>query len=441
MLTDERVDELVQYDTGRVHCSIYTDPEIFQYEMERIFHRAWNYIGHESEISQTGDYKTTYIGQVPIILSRDEEGDVHVLVNRCLHRGTTVCQREHGNSNYFRCEYHGWTYKNDGALSGVRHRPGYSSEEFEALPKTLARVPRVASYRGLLFASFDPEIMPIEEYLGVAKDYLDDWLDTSPTGQMVVTGGVWKHLYEANWKLGLEGSDERYHVGALHRILSVSFKRETGTNLQIVPKNLRDLATKDAGHGHGISEMTSEAFPYPWRDLYPQEYVDGLVERLGEKRTTQVLSRSMRLHLFPNVSFGPYDIRVFRPISPDRTEVHQYHVALPDIPGVTERVNEQRIKTHADFYGPAGLIGADDLEMFPRLQEGYRAQAIDGVTPWVWFNRGSSSAQRDQRGALVGEDQCELSQRSIYGGWSEFMKRQPSQPAQRKTKVKGAARP
>lgn len=421
MLSDERIDELVDYERGRVHASIYSDPEVFDTEMDRIFRQNWVYLGHESEIAQPGDYKTTYIGQVPVILSRTEDGAIHVLINRCIHRGTTVCQWESGNSSFFKCEYHGWTYQNNGDLVGVTQRSGYAPAEFEGIAGRLDRVAVVDSYRGLIFGSMSAEVLPLQSFLGVTKRYIDDWMDASPTGEVVVTGGVWKHTYDANWKIGLEGSDERYHVDQLHKVARVLVERSTGKPFRFQPPNLSWLQTIDAGHGHGISEINSDQMPRPWRDTNPPEYVAALLERLGQQRTAEVLGRWARWHTFPNVAFTTDNIRVIRPISPNRTEVYQYHVSFPEVPGVTERINEQRVKEHQRFYGPAGYIGPEDHEMFSRMQEGYRALG-GGLNPWVWFNRGATTSHRGPDGELIGLDQTELSQRSIYGGWVERMK-------------------
>lgn len=421
MLTDDRIDELVDYERGRVHASVYTDQEIFDEEMKRIFGGSWVYLAHESEVALPGDYKTTYIGQVPVIITRTEDGRLHVVVNRCVHRGATVCQRERGNSNFFRCEYHGWTYRNSGELVGVTLRAGYDPAEFDGICNSLDRVPRVATYRGLIFASMSPTGMSLVDFLGVTTRYIDDWMDASPTGEIVVTGGVWKHRYDANWKIGLEGSDERYHVDTLHKVARLLIERKTGKPFRFQPSDLAWLATIDAGHGHGISEINSDAYPRAWRQSNPPEYVAALVERLGEDRTAQVLGRWARWHVFPNAAFTTDHIRVLRPIGPGETEVYQYHVSFPEVPGVTERINEQRVREHQHFYGPAGYIGPDDHEMFSRIQEGYRATG-DGLNPWVWFSRGAATSKRGPDGELVGLDQTELSQRSIYGGWVECMR-------------------
>src|SRR5882672_4863181 len=108
-MTDAELRDLVH--PNRVHRAIYTDPAIFDLEMERIFGHAWVFVGHESEVKQPHDYITTQIGREPVILTRDGEGKIHVIANRCAHRGLAVCAAEHGNARHFRCPYHGWTYR------------------------------------------------------------------------------------------------------------------------------------------------------------------------------------------------------------------------------------------------------------------------------------------------------------------------------------------
>jgi nitrite reductase/ring-hydroxylating ferredoxin subunit len=114
-------DELVQDE--RVHRKIYTEAEVFEAEMERIFERTWVFVGHESEVAASGDYKTVTLGTQPAIMTRDEDGGIHLLMNRCMHRGSTICQEASGNSSYFRWWYHGWTYTNRGELVGVPMPP------------------------------------------------------------------------------------------------------------------------------------------------------------------------------------------------------------------------------------------------------------------------------------------------------------------------------
>jgi phenylpropionate dioxygenase-like ring-hydroxylating dioxygenase large terminal subunit len=104
----------------RVHERVYTDPEIFDAEIDRIFGSTWVYVAHETEIPDRGDYKTTTIGRQPVIVVRDDSGRVRVFLNRCRHRGSIVCREEGGNARSFQCPYHGWIYANDGGLRRFR---------------------------------------------------------------------------------------------------------------------------------------------------------------------------------------------------------------------------------------------------------------------------------------------------------------------------------
>ncbi|MPZ24753.1 MAG: Rieske 2Fe-2S domain-containing protein, partial [Dehalococcoidia bacterium] len=270
MLTTQRIDQINRIENGRLDISIYTDQEVFEEELQRIFYRTWMYVGHESEIESQGDYLTTYIGRIPVIVSRDETDQIHVLINRCAHRGPTVCQQESGNANFFRCEYHGWVYANDGSLAGVSLRRGFGPGEIDDIQGGLDKAPRVATYRGLIFASLSEDGPTLEQHLGMARKYIDMWADVSPTGNLAVgRTGYWKHVYIGNWKLQVEGSNEGYHVGYMHRITGLvadvvlrsrgnpgrvrSASFEGGGNRQLHVNDL-ELGNRglDLGNGHSI---------------------------------------------------------------------------------------------------------------------------------------------------------------------------------------------
>jgi nitrite reductase/ring-hydroxylating ferredoxin subunit len=154
---------LVQDD--RIHASLYTDPRIFAEEMERIFHRGWVFVGHESEIPRPGDYVTRRIGTEPVVMVRSGES-VSVLINRCRHRGTLVCPADRGHARALTCPYHGWTYDLQGALLGVPYPGGY--EAFDKTANGLARAARVDRYRGFVFASLHEDGISLAEHLGSA---------------------------------------------------------------------------------------------------------------------------------------------------------------------------------------------------------------------------------------------------------------------------------
>jgi phenylpropionate dioxygenase-like ring-hydroxylating dioxygenase large terminal subunit len=146
-------DELIRPD--RVHGSLYSDPAIFEAELQNIWYRTWVYVGHESEVPNANDYVVKSIGPQSIIMTRDEQGKVNLLLNRCSHRANQVCSYDKGNARSFTCPFHSWTFSNDGRLVGYAFPDGYEGQDKSKL--ALGRVTRVQSYRGFVFGSFAAE--------------------------------------------------------------------------------------------------------------------------------------------------------------------------------------------------------------------------------------------------------------------------------------------
>src|SRR6201982_1099019 len=203
---------------GRVHRRLYTDPAIFEAEMQRIFGTAWIYVGHESQVKNPGDYVRTFIGRKPVVLVRDAEGEVRVIHNQCAHRGSLVVANDKGNTHEFQCCYHGWTYHLDGRLKAVPLQHGYPRDFDPKNPKTaMVQVPRVKNYRGFIFASEAADGPSLEDFLGFMATSLDDMVDRAPDGQIEVAGGMFRYAYEANWKLYLENLCDAAHPWFTHR--------------------------------------------------------------------------------------------------------------------------------------------------------------------------------------------------------------------------------
>ena len=146
---------LVDVVKGVVHSDVYTDPEIFEEEMEKIFHQGWVYVGHDSEIPEPGDYALKPIGRQSIIMCRDDQGQIRLLMNRCMHRANAVCQYDEGNTSFFRCAYHGWTYKNTGELVGMPFSDNAYTADFRKEEHGLTPVPRMEIYRGFEIREID----------------------------------------------------------------------------------------------------------------------------------------------------------------------------------------------------------------------------------------------------------------------------------------------
>ena len=203
---------------GRVHRQIYTDPAIFELELERIFGVAWIYVGHESQVKNPGDYFRTFIGRKPVVLVRDAGGAIRVIHNQCAHRGSLVVANDKGNAAEFQCCYHGWTYHLDGRLKAVPLQHGYPRDFDPNNPKTaMTQMARVKSYRGFVFASEAADGPSLEEFLGHMTTSLDDMIDRAPDGEVEIAGGVFRHAYDANWKLYLENLCDAAHPIFAHR--------------------------------------------------------------------------------------------------------------------------------------------------------------------------------------------------------------------------------
>jgi phenylpropionate dioxygenase-like ring-hydroxylating dioxygenase large terminal subunit len=180
--TGSPYDRLIKRD--KVHGSLYTDAAIFAEELRKIWYRTWVFVGHVSEVAQPGDYVRKRLGLQDLIMTRDRDGELHLLLNRCAHRGNQVCDDAKGNSSAFRCPYHGWTYRNNGELVGFPFFKGYGERKLDL---ALGRVPRVDSYHGFVFGSFATEGPTLLEHLGAAAGEIDRLVRLSPDVRVELT--------------------------------------------------------------------------------------------------------------------------------------------------------------------------------------------------------------------------------------------------------------
>ncbi len=405
------VAELIQED--RIHRRIYTDPEIFELEMRNIFGRTWVYVGHESEVANTGDYKSTYIGTQPVILTRDENGKIQVLVNRCPHRASIVCREEKGNSNFFRCPYHGWTFKNTGDLVGVPRRKRVP-EDFDLKELSLVHVPRVESYRGLIFASFNPDIEGLVDYLAQAKPYLDTYLDLSIEGEIALTAGSNKHEYPGNWKFQMENGVDGYHAMFLHdSFFKIQARSKAQYHARIATREESKGWCEAFSNGHALlAREAGDQTIGELREAYP-EYFAKLEEQHGPERFRQVMGQ-LNLFIFPNLYLILNQVRVIRPVSLNKTIVTMYPAMLK---GAPDALNEQRLREHEEGFSAAGFVGSDDYEAFVCVQEGLKAESVE----WLVLSRGIHDEKILENGSRWGQPSDETPQRGQYREWKRLM--------------------
>jgi nitrite reductase/ring-hydroxylating ferredoxin subunit len=207
-------DDFVSLERGEVDRRIYSDPEIFELEMERIFARAWLFLCHETQIRNAGDFFQSVMGRDNVLVVRQKEGGVRALLNTCAHRGNAVCRAEEGNAKSFLCTYHGWSYGIDGTLKGVPGFKNFYDGELIKAEHGLPPVAQVASYKGFVFGTNDPTAPPLEEYLGAAGRLGLDLL--ACRGDMAVVPGIQKFVIDCNWKFALDNLFDWYHPQVTH---------------------------------------------------------------------------------------------------------------------------------------------------------------------------------------------------------------------------------
>ena len=205
---------LVNMAAGQISREIFVNEEIYQEELERLFARAWLFVGHESQIPKPGDFFVSGMGEESVILCRDRAGTVHVFLNSCRHRGMKVCRYDEGNTPVFTCPYHGWSYGADGKLVGVPYFREAYHEKLDKARWGLVEVPQLCLYKGTVWASWDPSAPPFLEYLGDFARYLDLSLDgwDGSEGGSEILGGIQKWRIPWNWKFPAENfCGDSYH--------------------------------------------------------------------------------------------------------------------------------------------------------------------------------------------------------------------------------------
>ena len=409
--------ELVRDDPAefRVHGAVYTDPEVFAAEMDRIFERSWLYVGHVSELPAAGDYKTVVIGTQPVIVTRHEDGQIYCLYNRCRHRGAVVCRQERGHSNFFRCRYHNWVYANNGDLIGMSQSTGYP-DDFDRSQFGLVRVPRMAAYRGLLFVCLAEDGPSLVEHLAPVRKYIDYWVGRSPVEEIEILPPPHRYEYPGNWKLQAENGYDGYHGNYVHLSWQRVLQLSNESSVEEVQRYRQEGCARGLKNGHGLLERPGSLNPAAsWTarmmDRYP-EYAAAIRRRFSEPELVEISARR-NIFVFPNLYLFDTHLRVIVPKAADRTEVQLYVYGLN---GVPDAINEGRVRGHERFYGPAGFGAPDDVEVFTEVQSGVHATGHN----WNLLNRGQHR-ERIEDGEWIGHTTDEAPQRSLYRQWQRGM--------------------
>lgn len=361
-------------DTSEIPYWVYQDAEVRQQEQERIYQGpVWSYLCLEAEIPEKGDYRTTFVGEMPVVVARDEGGQVRAFENRCAHRGALIVLDDTGNASDFSCVYHAWNYDLQGRLKGVAFRRGikgkggmpddFSMENYG--PRRL----HVATFCGLVFGTLDAHAPDIETYLGEEVSARIRRVLHKPVRVI----GQFTQILPNNWKLYFENVKDSYHASLLH-VFFTTFR------INRLSQKGGVLVSPDGAHHvsySAIDPKEKESAEYQAEQLRSdkQDYrladaslLDG-VDEFGDGVTLQILS------VFPGFVLQQIQnsiaVRQVLPKGQEKTELNWTYLGFEDDTGQLESM---RLK-QANLIGPSGFVSMEDGAVGGFVQRGTHCAA------------------------------------------------------------------
>jgi 3-phenylpropionate/trans-cinnamate dioxygenase alpha subunit len=410
------VNHLVDVENGLISRRIFIEQQIYEQELEQIFARCWLFLCHESQIPQAGDFFSTSMGEDPVLVVRDSQGQVHAFLNVCRHRGNRLCRADMGNAATFTCAYHGWTYGNNGQLVGVPYLKEAYYGSLERERWGLIPVAQLDSYKGLLFATFDPTAPPLQEYLGEMTWYLDAFFDRREGGIEVI-GGMHKWVMPCNWKFPAEnfGGDAYHvqwtHLSAIKTAFSVGVtSRASATGSMVSP-----------GNGHvlicvGPTDVAEP--PVPELLTYEEDIRSEVEKRLGPRlhRINPIVGT-----VFPNFSMLRATSRTFRvwhPRGPDKTEVWSWVYVDKAAPtAIKEAIRLAGVRG----FSPSGTFEQDDMDNWQECTHTCRGVVSRRVALNTQMGLGHERFNADLQAWASDFRLSESNHRQFYRRWAQLM--------------------
>jgi salicylate 5-hydroxylase large subunit len=393
---------------GRVPYWVYSDPDVYAAELERIWYgRNWLYCALEAEIPEVGDFRTTTLGERPVIVIRSGSDEVSVVENRCAHRGVKFCQARHGHVKDLLCPYHQWNYSLRGDLQGAPFRRGVRGQggmpaDFDPARHGLRKL-RVEVVNGLVWATFSDDTPPFREYLG--ERFWQHYTRVYDGRKLAVLGYNRQHI-PGNWKLMQENIKDPYHASLLH-VFFVTFglfRADQKSATEVDPTGRHGILITRNGKQE-VNDVTTEMRNYR-NDirLADRRIIDLVPEYPGEDTVGMIT-------VFPSAVLqhnnNSLTTRQIVPTGPDGFDFHWTHWCYADD---TPEMRLRRTR-QANLFGPAGLVSADDSEIIDMNQQGF-AHSPDQDALVIMGGREIES---------VGHMATEVGIRGMYRYWREAM--------------------
>ncbi len=425
MTTLDKKYDVFDKATGELDRRIFYDQDVYDDEMEKIFGRSWVMVAHTSLVPNPNDFFLSYIGQDPVIVTRDDNGEIHVLLNICRHRGNRLTRADDGNTKNFMCTYHGWNFNNDGCLSDV---PGEQEAYYGALDKSELGLIEAKSdtYAGIIFATWDHNAPSLEEFLGDARWYLDTTFNRSDAGMIAL--GPQKWIENCNWKTPVDNCSDNYHVPISHMSSVLARHEISDEPIRSMKQQLENTQNHHVFvNGHSLTFRISEQEdPNIQRRIRGsnskfQEELDEwrrskepeVEKRLGNYRATQL--RLANHSVFPNHVLG---FRFALPRGPFKTEFWHFTLVEADAP------LEARIGlgvASANQNGAAGVFEQDDMDNWGQVTQSAQSTIARRFPQKLVMGTGHAGTHEEWPGQVSERYISENNQRGFYARWEEFM--------------------
>lgn len=413
------VNELVQTDKGLLNPSIFTDPEIYQAELARVFARSWLFLAHDSQLPKPGSFVQAYMAEDPVLVVRQRDGSVKAFLNQCRHRGMRICRVDEGVAKSFTCTYHGWAYNIAGELVNVPMEQRAYRDEIDKSQWGPRQVPRVHHYKGFYFGTWDEEAPSFEDYLGDMAWYFDAMADRYDEGLTLVPGAN-KWVIDCNWKFAAEQfASDMYHVPISHASAYIAMIEDPEIRARAA---VMGPGRQFGGNGHGSGfALRPDLVPDPAGPAVDEWLISRREEmygRLGEERAVQVFGHNT---VFPNFSWLSINntMRVWHPRGPGQIEVW----AWTFLPKAAPERTKQAIRTDTvRSFTPAGIFETDDGENWTEIQQVLRGHMARQTS----FNAqmGLGHEERDlggMPGRMTDDMFSEMAARGMYQRWADLM--------------------